>query len=140
MTERPRPDSNGPDAPDPRPLDDRGLPPDYQLDPALELSPRELKHRLDQGDDLFLLDCRTPREFAIARIEGAILLPLQTLPQRVGQLDACPDREIVTLCHHGIRSLKAAHLLRRAGFNSVRSLAGGLDAWSLAIDSTVPRY
>ncbi len=140
MTERPRPDTTHPDAPVPRPLDDRGLPPDYRLDPDLELSPRQLKHRLGQGDDLVLLDCRTPREFAIARIEGALLLPLQTLPQQIGQLDTFADREIVTLCHHGIRSLKAAHLLRRAGFTSVRSLAGGLDAWSLAIDPTVPRY
>ncbi len=84
------------------------------------------------------VDVREPREAEIARIDGARNIPLRELPGRLAELPG--HGEIVTLCHHGPRSLKAREILRGAGFSSVRSLAGGIDAWSREVDDTVPRY
>src|SRR3989454_1145626 len=84
------------------------------------------------------LDVREPHEHEIARIEGAKLIPLSQLPDRLGDLDG--HQEIVTHCHHGARSLKALEILKAAGFSKVRSLRGGIDAWSVNVDSSVPRY
>jgi adenylyltransferase/sulfurtransferase len=85
-----------------------------------------------------LLDVREPREAEIARIEGSQLIPLRELPRAIPHLPA--HAEIVTFCHHGPRSLKARELLKGAGFANVRSLAGGIDAWSREVDAEVPRY
>lgn len=104
----------------------------------LEIRPEELKRRLDAGDAPVLLDVRWPQEFEICRLPGSRLLPLDQLAGAVDELD--PEDEIVTICHHGIRSLDAAFFLRQSGFSRVRSLAGGLDHWSLAIDASLPRY
>jgi sulfur-carrier protein adenylyltransferase/sulfurtransferase len=90
------------------------------------------------GERLVLLDVREPHEWEIARIPGARLIPLRELPERLGELD--PAAEIVTHCHHGGRSLRALEMLRAAGFERVRSLAGGIDAWSTDVDPSVPRY
>jgi rhodanese-related sulfurtransferase len=81
---------------------------------------------------------REPYEHRIARLEAARLIPLRTLAAAAGELD--PARETVVLCHHGIRSAAAAELLRGRGFRSVRNLEGGIDAWSLDVDPSVPRY
>jgi adenylyltransferase/sulfurtransferase len=87
---------------------------------------------------LLLLDVRDPLEAAIAHIEGARLIPLRELPARLSELPG--HGEIVTFCHHGQRSLHAREILRGAGFGNVRSLAGGIDAWSREIDPGVARY
>jgi rhodanese-related sulfurtransferase len=123
-------------------LDDRGLPTGYTLRPEWEVTPRQVKAMLDAGDDLVILDVRTPREFEVARIDagGVELAPLQTLTQRVDDLEELRDRRIVTLCHHGVRSMQAAAVLRQAGFRDVLSIAGGIDVWSLDVDPSVPRY
>ena len=102
------------------------------------LSAIELKERLARGDDLFLLDVREPMEFRYAKIEGSMLIPLQQIPQRLDELNS--QREIVVICHHGIRSLQAAHYLTHQGFSKILNLAGGIDAWSLHCDTSVPRY
>jgi rhodanese-related sulfurtransferase len=94
----------------------------------------------ERGEDVLLLDVRTPREHAVARIEGAALVPLQQLPARVEELRPYADRPVVTVCHRGMRSLQAAAFLRQAGFRDVRSMAGGIDLWSRAVDPSVPRY
>jgi len=88
--------------------------------------------------NLVLLDVREPREAEIAHIEGARYIPLRELPARLSELPG--HAEIVTFCHHGQRSLKAREILIGAGFPDVRSLAGGIDAWSREIDSSIPRY
>jgi len=88
--------------------------------------------------DLVLLDVREPHEYEIARIDGARLIPLSELPGRLRELDG--RAEIVTHCHHGVRSLQALALLKGAGFANVRSLQGGIDAWSVGVDPEVPRY
>lgn len=99
---------------------------------------RELKERMDKGDKVFLLDVREPHEFALAKIEGATLIPLGTLPDSLNQLD--PNEEIVALCHKGMRSADATGFLLQQGFANVKNLIGGIDAWSVEIDHSVPRY
>ena len=99
---------------------------------------RELKDRLDKGDQVFLLDVREPHEFSMAKIEGSTLIPLGTLPNSLNQLD--PADEIVALCHKGMRSADAVGFLLQQGFSNVKNLIGGIDAWSVEIDHSVPRY
>ena len=103
-----------------------------------EIGARELKSRLDRGEPVVLVDVREPHEAALARIEGATLVPLRSLPGRIAELDR--DREIVLLCHHGQRSMRALELLRESGFAQLKSLRGGIDAWSRDVDTAVPRY
>jgi len=105
---------------------------------APEIAAAELKRRIDAPGAPLLLDVRTDEEWAIARIEGALRIPLDRLDARLGELDT--QREIVVYCHIGARSAAAAALLIERGFRSVLSLAGGIDAWSSAIDPSVPRY
>src|SRR5688572_27295072 len=105
---------------------------------APEMTPRELGTRLARGDELDVIDVREPYEWEIARIPGARLIPLGTLPRALSSLD--PRREIVLHCHHGIRSARGAELLRGAGFTRVWNLAGGIDRWSGEVDASVPRY
>jgi rhodanese-related sulfurtransferase len=100
----------------------------------------DLKRALASGEDLLLLDVREPSEHARARIEGARLLPLGQLEARLNELDAWRGRRVVVHCHHGGRSAHACLLLREHGFQRVENLAGGIDAWSLAVDPSVPRY
>lgn len=121
-------------------LDDRGLPAKYNFRPDVEITPRDLKARRDAGEDLTLVDCRTPKEHDVARIDGAVLLPLQQFQQAVEELEDEKDRPIVVFCHHGMRSLRMTLALRELGFTDVRSMAGGIDLWSLDIDPSVPRY
>ena len=98
---------------------------------------RELKTRLDKNDGLLLLDVREPLEYRICNIGGK-LLPLGELPTRLDELD--PGEEIAVICHHGRRSNMAVEFLRRSGFQSVRNVAGGIDAWAKEIDPSLPRY
>jgi adenylyltransferase/sulfurtransferase len=102
-----------------------------------QMSVKELKQRLDQGDDLFILDVREPFEYQIAQIGGQ-LIPLGDLPKRVGELNA--DQEIVVQCKSGGRSQRAAEFLAKNGFTKVHNLAGGITAWSNEIDLKVPKY
>jgi sulfur-carrier protein adenylyltransferase/sulfurtransferase len=103
-----------------------------------EISASELRQELLKGGNLVLVDVREPHEWEIARINGARLIPLTELPERLGELDS--HAEIVTHCHHGSRSMKAADILKGAGFGRVRSLAGGIDAWADQIEPGMPRY
>ncbi|MGJ0486483.1 MAG: rhodanese-like domain-containing protein [Methylomicrobium sp.] len=102
------------------------------------LSATDLKDRLAQGEELFLLDVREPQEYHYAKINGSTLIPLQQIPERIGELD--PKRNIVVICHHGMRSMQAAAYLAHHGFANILNLQGGIDAWSLQCDSSVPRY
>ncbi len=104
----------------------------------LEIAPRDLAQWLAEGRDLLVLDVRTPAEAALAALPAAVLLPLDELPRRLGELD--PARPTVVHCHLGLRSLIAAQLLREHGFAQTWSLRGGIDAWSAEVDPQVPRY
>src|ERR1700758_3742388 len=97
----------------------------------------ELKKRLDNKDDIFVLDVREPHEYQIANL-GAKLIPLGELPQRAGELDK--DREIIVHCKSGGRSQKAAEFLAQNGFKKVWNLAGGITGWSNDVDPKVPKY
>jgi adenylyltransferase/sulfurtransferase len=103
-----------------------------------EITALELERERARRPELVLVDVREPREAEIAHIAGARLIPLRELPERLAELSGHGD--IVTMCHHGLRSLKAREILKGAGFANVRSLAGGIDAWSREVDSDVPRY
>jgi sulfur-carrier protein adenylyltransferase/sulfurtransferase len=107
-------------------------------DRVTEITPRELAARLARGDSVDLLDVREPYEHQLARIPGARLVPLGTFALAVPALD--PAREVVVLCHHGVRSAAAAEYLQARGFRRVSSLAGGIDRWSDEVDPAVPKY
>jgi adenylyltransferase/sulfurtransferase len=107
-------------------------------DDAGDLTVIELKRRLDQKEELFILDVRNPEEYQICRIPGSTLLPLPVLPQRFKELD--PNRELIVHCKSGMRSLKAAQFLREKGFRKVRNLKGGILAWADQVDPTVAKY
>lgn len=102
-----------------------------------EITPRELKQRLDRGDDLFVLDVREAHEFQICNLNG-YLIPLGDLPRRVHELDS--SREIVAHCRSGKRSADAVEFLRKAGFRKIWNLKGGILAWSDEVDPSVPKY
>jgi sulfur-carrier protein adenylyltransferase/sulfurtransferase len=108
------------------------------VEAAFEISTPELKNWLDEGRRLTLLDVRNPPEWEICRLEGAQLIPLPELQDRLGELD--PADTIVVHCHHGPRSARAVSFLRQMGFSRAINLAGGIEAWSLLVDPSVPRY
>ena len=99
---------------------------------------RDLKTRQDQGDAIFLLDVREPHEYAIAKLEGSVLIPLGELANSLDKLDK--NTEIVAYCHKGMRSADAVGFLLQQGFPNVKNLTGGIESWSIEIDNTVPQY
>ncbi len=130
-----------PPSPNPaNPLNEHGLPGSYQPDPLWEVTPRQVRHAMERGDDLFLLDVRQPEEHAAASVAGATLIPMGEVPSQLQALAEHADRPVVVMCHHGKRSLQVTAYLRQQGFDDVRSMAGGIDAWSLGVDTAVPRY
>jgi rhodanese-related sulfurtransferase len=105
-----------------------------------EIAPPELARRLAAGEPTYLLDVRQPWEHARAALPNSVLVPLGELPARHRTLDPPADALVVTICHHGVRSLDAATFLTMQGWANVASLAGGIDAWSLVVDPALPRY
>jgi len=103
-----------------------------------ELSPMELKRKIDLGESIVLLDVREPFEYAFCRIENSKLIPLGELGRRVGELDRLA--ETVVYCHTGVRSARAVELLSSEGFRKVRNLKGGIRAWAEEVDRNVPIY
>lgn len=103
-----------------------------------EISPQELELMIRSGGNCVVLDVRQPWEFKICRITNSINLPLGELDKISTQV--AEDKEIVTVCHHGVRSKQAAMLLSQLGYANVVSLQGGVDAWAQEIDSTMERY
>ncbi|MBI4889325.1 MAG: sulfurtransferase [Acidobacteria bacterium] len=88
-----------------------------------------------------LIDVREEFEYAAARLEGAELIPMGTVPAQLQRLEAAADGELlIVYCHHGVRSLNVVAWLRRQGVDNCTSLAGGIDRWSVEIDPQVPRY
>jgi sulfur-carrier protein adenylyltransferase/sulfurtransferase len=105
---------------------------------SLEISPTELKARLDRGDKVRIIDVREPNEYQINRIQGSTLIPLGELPRRYAELD--PDEELVMQCKVGGRSARAADFLRSVGFTRVLNLTGGILAWIDKVDPSQPKY
>ena len=102
-----------------------------------DMTPEELKRRLDAGEDLFVLDVREPHEYQICNL-GGYLIPLNDLPKRISELDS--SREIVVHCKMGGRSAKAVEFLNKSGFHKVHNLAGGINAWAERVDPKLPKY
>jgi molybdopterin/thiamine biosynthesis adenylyltransferase/rhodanese-related sulfurtransferase len=125
--------------PDPS-LDARGLPPGYAFKPDWEITPREVKAKLDKNENFVFIDCRLPNEAAITKIEGATLLPVQQLPQRIGELKGKESEQIIVHCKSGGRSMQFAQALKSQGFKNVKSMAGGILLWNKDINPGGPQY
>ena len=105
----------------------------------LQVTPSEVKQRLDAGEKLRLVDIRETFEHRQARIEGSELIPMRTVPQALDSLEA-EESPLIVFCHHGMRSLQIVNWLREQGVERCSSMEGGIDRWSLEIDPAVPRY
>src|SRR5262245_34442563 len=103
-----------------------------------EISPQELKARLDRGDCPVLLDVRQDWETKLCRLENAVHIPIEEIKFRTEELDQ--QDEIVVYCHQGVRSAAVAAYLRQRGFAKAANLAGGLDLWARTVDPTMRRY
>ncbi len=101
----------------------------------------ELAEKMASGESLLtLLDVRLPEERALARIEPSLFIPLQELRERAYELEHWREKPLVVYCHHGVRSDYAVRYLSQLGFAHVYNLEAGIDGWSVAIDSSIPRY
>ncbi len=103
-----------------------------------EITVHDLKAKRDAGAPILLLDVREPDEVSFVTLPGSVHIPMGEVPGRLHELD--PDKEIIVYCHHGVRSLHVAQFLAQRDFENVASLAGGIDAWSIAIEPELPRY
>ena len=103
-----------------------------------EIDVKQVKAKLDRGDNFVLIDVREPHEYRICNIPAAKLIPLSQVAQRISELD--PNSDIVVHCKSGMRSAKACGILRQAGFQHVRNMKGGILAWSDQVDPSVPKY
>jgi rhodanese-related sulfurtransferase len=104
-----------------------------------EITPEEVKAKLDQRETFTLLDVREPWEFEAASIDGAKLIPMGDVPSRAHQ-ELDPEDHIVVVCHHGVRSMSVTAWLRQQGFEKAQSMRGGIDAWARRVDGSVPVY
>lgn len=124
-------------APGEEPLYPAGMLP-YEIEPEVLLDLQQNTGK--SGSKPFLvLDVREPWEVQAAPFHGSLPMPMGDIPSRAhGELD--PEQHIITVCHHGVRSMNVAVWLRNQGFDQAQSLAGGIDAWALRIDPSLPRY
>ena len=105
----------------------------------MNITPTELKARLDRGEKFRLIDVREADEWALCRLPQAELIPLSEFQKRATD-ELSPDENLVLYCHHGMRSGRAQGYLKAQGFNNVLNLTGGIDAWSVQVDPAVKRY
>lgn len=105
-----------------------------------EISVKDLKTMLDAKEDFVFIDVRENFEYQIAHLPKAQLIPLGTLEKHLPELESSKGKTVVAHCHHGGRSRRALEFLRSKGFTKLKNVAGGIDAWSLEIDPTLPRY
>ena len=101
---------------------------------------QEVKQLQDERASFLLLDCRNPDEFQAVHLEGATLVPMQELPQRIHEVEPFRDQRIVVYCHLGGRSMQVTEWLRHHGFHKAQNMVGGIDAWACTIDTSLPRY
>ena len=107
-------------------------------DSLFELTPEELQVRLEQGEQLTIVDVREPNEYEICRLPNSILIPLGEFPSRVHELSR--DEELIIHCKKGGRSAQAVEHLLDAGFTRVKNLVGGIDRWAEKVDPSLQRY
>ncbi|HXC87180.1 MAG TPA: rhodanese-like domain-containing protein [Candidatus Cybelea sp.] len=104
----------------------------------MQISVKEVNERVGRGDKLLLVDVREQWEYDLSKIPGAKLIPLGTLPAKLDTL--LEADEVICYCHHGMRSLDAVVWLRQQGVENAKSMAGGIERWSVEVDPQVPRY
>ncbi len=106
-----------------------------------EITPSELKQKLDSGAAPVIVDVREPVELQMATLKGADFkhIPMGDVPARAHQ-ELDPDDHIVVVCHHGVRSANVTMWLRQQGFDNAQSMRGGIDLWSKTVDPSVPTY
>lgn len=104
----------------------------------MDIQPSELKAKLDNKENVVLLDVRESWEFDLAKIPGSVLAAQELITEMIDRQQF--DQPIVTICHHGVRSRSAAAWLRARGFKDVRSLTGGVELWAVQVDSSIGRY
>ena len=104
----------------------------------LDLTPADLHHRLQAGEDIQLIDVREEMEFAYCHLPGSQLVPLDELSRRATEIRT--EGPVVVICHHGVRSGHAAGYLRHLGRTNVLNLRGGVDAWAVQVDPDFPVY
>ncbi len=109
------------------------------VDGIPQVTVETLKKKLDNKEDIFVLDVREPHEYQIANL-GAPLIPVGQIESRVNELADRKNDEIIIHCRSGARSQKAALALKAAGFTNVSNLTGGILAWAEKIDPTMPKY
>jgi adenylyltransferase/sulfurtransferase len=105
----------------------------------MNITPTELKDRLDRGEKFRLIDVREADEWAVARLPQAELIPLSQFQQRAAA-ELSPDETLILYCHHGLRSGRAQGYLKAQGYANVLNLTGGIDAWALQVDPAMKRY
>ena len=107
----------------------------------IEITPQDVKRMLDAGETIRLIDVREVNEHNICRIDGATLIPMNTIPQHLTELSAdAENATLIVFCHHGGRSLNVVNWFRQQGVAACRNMTGGIDRWSREIDPNVPRY
>ncbi len=105
----------------------------------MNITPAELKTRLDRGEKFRLIDVREADEWAVAKIPTAELLPMSQFQQQ-GLEKLAPEDDIILYCHHGVRSGRVQDYLKAQGFTNVKNLTGGIDAWATQVDPAMKRY
>ena len=105
-----------------------------------QINVRDLAVKLAAREPVYFVDVRQPWEHEIAALPNSVVLPLDELMNRLGELQPADGALVVVYCHHGIRSQLAAEFLSRQGFKRIRNLVGGIDAWSMEVDPSTPRY
>lgn len=106
-----------------------------------EVTPLDVKRRQEAGERLVLIDVREPIEHQICHLDGAHLIPMNTVPAALQQLDAqAAEATLIVFCHHGMRSLSVVNWLRQQGVDACQSMSGGIHRWSMEIDPSVPTY
>lgn len=114
---------------------------DTSMSVPFEVTAQEVKARIDAGEKLCLIDVREPHEHQLARIDGAELIPMNTVPQRFQEVEQKAEEGVlIVFCHHGMRSANVVNWLRGQGIEACQNMAGGIDAWSVAVDPSVTRY
>lgn len=124
--------------------DRAGLASDYNFKPDWEVTPAEAKRLLDTGANALMIDVRLEPEWDFAHVNNSVLIPLDELETRADEIRDLaakkPGCQVLALCHHGVRSMKAAAFFRSIGLSNAKSVAGGIEAWSKGADPSVPRY
>jgi rhodanese-related sulfurtransferase len=108
------------------------------MENTVDIQPNAVKLMLDAGQDFLFVDVREPDELLLARLEGTKNIPLRTLPENI--VDLQQGKRVVFMCHGGVRSTNAALWARKQGVLEAFSMRGGIEAWALEVDTSVPRY